>query len=180
MKWVLQVKDGRPRTTSSYQKATLDKWLQENEGKYLEVTPRDKISVGKRRYFEGAIIPAYCEWHEALDHKNPDHRELVREMLKTEFNGTVIKGVFDKPQKVARSTANLSNEDFGRFLERITNYFAENHIPIPDPALWKRYTDMFQDECSDYYEWLEKHNMRCDGTERSVRRLSGEDVQSTA
>lgn len=163
-KWLLKVTNGRPTTTSGFQRASMNAWMQANEGKYLEVTPRDKISNNKRRYFEGALIPAYCDWHEALDPMNKDHRELVREMMKTEFNGTVIKGVFDKPQKVARSTAHLSNEQFGRFLERITTYFIENQIPVPDAELYKRWVDMFQDECSDYWEWLQKHRMKVDGT----------------
>jgi len=163
-KWLLKVVDGRPTTTSAHQKADFKAWLGENEGKILEVVPRERISKGKRGYFEGAIVPTYCDWHDALDPRNPEHRALVREELKTEFNGVTLKGISGKPHKVAQSTTGLSNDQFGQFLERITRYFEENQIPIPDPELYKRWQDMFMFDYPDYWEWLQATNQHADGS----------------
>lgn len=143
-------------------------WMQDNEGKLLEVSPRDKISKEKRGYFEGAIIPAYCEWHDALDPNNPDHRAWVREELKTEFNGVTIKGISGTPHKVAQSTTVLSNDQFGAFIERITRYFEENEIPIPDTELYKRWRDTFSFDYPDYWEWLSATNQNADGTPKKM------------
>ena len=165
-KWILKIENGKPVSTSAYQRTDFHNWMSQNEGKYITVTPHEKISKEKRGYFEGAIVPAYCDWNESLDPKNPEHRDLVREMLKTEFNGVMVKGVWNEPHKIPRSTARLSNDEFGNFLNRITAHFEENQIPIPSADLYKRWVDMFQDECHDYWEWLERHNLKPDGTEK--------------
>jgi len=162
-KWHLKVQNGKPQATSPYVAGDFNEWLRNNEGKILVVTPYEKVSKGKRGYFEGALIPAYCLWHEALDPMNKDHRELVREMFKTEFNGTFIRGLWDKPHKIARSTARLNNEEFGNFLNRITAYFEENQIPIPDPEMYKRWLDEFQDDEADYWTWLTVNKLHPDG-----------------
>lgn len=166
-KWILQVKEGKPTATSPYVKADFHDWLSKNEGKHIVITPHERVSKEKRGYFEGALIPAYCDWNEALDPYNPDHRELVREMFKTEFNGTFVKGVWNEPHKIPRSTSRLSNDEFAQFLNRITRYFEENEIPIPDPELYKKWVDMFQDEEHDYWTWLKRHNLKSDGSERT-------------
>lgn len=163
-KWLLKVTNGKPRATSPFVDADFHDWLSKNEGKLVVVSPHEKVSSNKRGYFEGALIPAYCDWNEALDPHNPDHRELVREMFKTEFNGTFVKGLWDTPHKIPRSTARLTNDEFGQFLERIARYFEENQIPIPDPELYKKWVDMFQDEEADYWTWLERHNLKPDGS----------------
>lgn len=163
-KWLLKIVNGKPQATSAFAKADFHDWMSKNEGKFIIVTPREKISKEKRGYFEGALIPAYCTWHEALDPHNPEHRDLVREMFKTEFNGTFVKGLWEKPHKIPRSTSRLSNQEFGQFLERITDYFEQNQIPIPDPELYKRWVDEYQDEEADYWTWLHKHGLLADGS----------------
>ena len=172
-KWILKAHQGRLTSSSNFQRSDLNQWIRENDGKFLIVTPREKISREKRGYFEGAIIPTYCHWHEALDPKNADHRAWVREELKQEFNGVTIKGISGKPHKVSKSTAGLTNHEFGKFLNRITDYFAENEIPIPDPELYKLWVDMHQDEYGDYWEWLQAHNMSPDGTGGDISGLTG-------
>lgn len=166
-KWTLKIVEGKPTATSTFVKADFDAWKAKNEGKYIDVTPHDKISNEKRGYFEGALVPAYCRLNEALDPTNRDHQELVREMFKTEFNGTFVKGVWNEPRKIPRSTSRLSNDEFGQFLNRITRYFEENEIPIPSPDLYKKWVDMFQDEEPEFWKWLDRHNLNADGTEKS-------------
>jgi len=166
-KWVLKIIDGKPQATSAFVKADFHNWMSKNEGKFITITPHEKVSSNKRGYFEGALIPAYCQWHEALDATNPDHRELVREMFKTEFNGTFVKGLWSEPHKIPRSTSRLNNDEFGMFLNRITDYFEENQIPVPSPELYLKWVDMFQDEEADYWTWLRKHNLKSDGSTRS-------------
>jgi len=168
-KWILKVREGRPQHTSDYQRADMQDWMRQNEGKLVEVIPRDKISQNKRGYFEGAIIPTYCHWHEALDEKNADHRDMVREMFKTEFNGVTIKGMWNEPRKVAKSTARLTNDQFGAFIERITRYFEQNEIPVPNPELYKSWQDMFATDYPNYWEWLEATNQQPDSLPKILK-----------
>jgi len=163
MKFLAKVKeDGGIIFTSDYTRTQFLDYCKKNAGKFVEIIPREKISKNKRRFFEGAIVPTYCWWHEKLDHRNRQHREMVREMFKVEFNGTWIKGIWDEPRKIPQSTARLSNAQFAEFIERVLAYFDENGIPRPDPALYKKWEDTALTS-DDYFDWLEENNLRPDG-----------------
>ena len=107
-KWIVKIVNGKLTFKSDWAREDFRKWCRENEGKFVILEPKEKISREKRGYFEGALVPAYCIWNEALDPFNPDHIEMVREMFKQEFNGVFIKGMWGKPRKIAKSTSKLS------------------------------------------------------------------------
>jgi hypothetical protein len=53
-------------------------------------------------------------------------------------------------------TSSLSNQAFGLFLDKITQYMCDNGIPIPDPEAYLRWCDSAPDVGSNYFRdvWL--------------------------
>jgi hypothetical protein len=116
-----------------------------------------------RRYFEGAIVPQVCESWEWCDPKNPDDLIACRELLKAEFNGRWVPTPSGAKRKVAMSTK--TQKVLRPMVDRITQWMAEQGIPIPDPKLykqWQKSAPLVTD--GSYREWLAAHGMKSDGT----------------
>lgn len=140
-------------------------FCRENPNVRLRITPDLPESRLLRRYFEGGIIAALCEYTDGYDRRNPADREAMRDVVMREFNGELRPDLHGNMVHVARSSK--GREALNALVERVTDYMAENGIPIPNPDLFKRWRDEFSGEVWDFYDWLDMHNLRPDGTMKS-------------
>ena len=147
------------------------RWLdfaRKNRDKWVRIEPQEKVSPEARGYFEGAVIPAFCDWHDQLDSDNPADRQAARDWFKAEFNGRVVRGLDGQPVKIPKgSTNDLGRRGFREeFVEKIVRYFEENQIPVPDPELYKKWRDefAFDNPLETYREWLVRNGLKADGT----------------
>lgn len=160
-------KDGQLDFRSQYNEMRFRDFIKKNPNAIYELKPKQKISPEARGYFEGALVPAYCEYQEGLNPLNKDDLDAVRDMFKAEFNPRWIVDLHGKPKKVGRSTKTLSRHDFREvFIQKIVDYFVENQIPVPNPDLYKKWRDeYFHNEPElTFWQWLRKHKIACDGT----------------
>lgn len=159
--------DGRLDFRSGYNEMRFRDFQKKNPGVLFELKPKQKISHEARGYFEGALVPAYCEYQEGLNPLNKDDLDAVREMFKAEFNGRWIVDLKGKPRRFGRSTNTLSRADFREvFIQKIVDYFMENQIPVPNPDLYKDWRDKYSHKEPEltFWQWLRKHKIKCDGT----------------
>lgn len=160
-------KEGKLEFRSEYNRARFIDYAKKNGPVVIELKPRDKITPEARGYFEGALVPAYCEYQEGLNPLNKDDLDAVREMFKAEFNGRWIVDINGKPKKVGRSTTTLTRQEFREvFIQKIVDYFMENQIPVPNPDLYKKWRDQYfhREPELTFWQWLRKHKIKCDGT----------------
>lgn len=160
-------KDGRLDFRSQYNQHRFNEFLKKNPKTIFELNAKQKITPEARGYFEGALIPAYCDWAEGLNPLVEDDLLAVREMLKREFNGRWVVNLKGKPERIAKSTKGLTRQEFREvFIEKIVDYFEKNQIPIPNPDMYKRWRDeYFHNEPElTFWQWLRKHGLACDGT----------------
>lgn len=141
-------------------------FCRENPNIRLRITPDLVESKHLRRYFEGGIIAALCEYTDGYDRRNPADREAMRDLVMREFNGELRHDLHGRTVRVARPSK--GREALNALVERVTDYMAENGIPVPDPALFKRWRDEFSSDVWDFYDWLDMHNLRPDGSVRAV------------
>lgn len=112
------------------------RYLADNPGTMLCITPVLPESAKQRRYLEGAIIPLVTFYQEGMDHHSADDRAKVREWLKMEFNSELIN-VNGKVHAVPQSTK--GREALNGFLERVVDWLTENYQPPPEALDPERY-----------------------------------------
>ncbi len=169
MKFLVYItSDGRLDFRSEYNGHRFNDFLKKHGVNTLfELSPKQKVTPEARGYFEGALVPAYCDWAEGLNPLVEDDILAVREMLKREFNGRWVVNLQGRAEKVAKSTKGLSRQEFREsFIQQIVDYFERNQIPVPNPDLYKKWRDQYfhKEPELTFWQWLRKHKMACDGT----------------
>jgi hypothetical protein len=163
-KFHAQIKNGGLSFGSDYSQATFRQFCKDNEGMFVTIEPRQKITKESRGYFEGALVPAYLEWSGGDPHSKAQ-AEVVREIFKQEFNGMVVRGLDGQPKTIGLSTAKLSKLEFrDNFIADIVDYFIENNIAVPSTELYKKWRDEYSsdDPLLTFWEWLQRYNLKCD------------------
>jgi hypothetical protein len=127
----------------SFYEGDTEKWnkfKKFNEGKRIHISLIEEESMRRRRMFEGAVVPLLTFFQEHYDHRNNEHRKLVRSWLQEEFCPEIVE-VNGITKKVGGSTKNkLGGED--QLVETVKNYMAENYGINPDLVLnTKHYED---------------------------------------
>ena len=148
---------------SDYNRARFREWLKKHAGLRVRVELDEPESNDLRRYFEGAVVPEVCQHWEWCDPKSQDDLVSCRELLKAEFNGRWLPTPSGSMRKVAMSTK--TQKVLRPFVNRVTDWMAEQGIPIPDPKLYKQWRDSgLMAGAGSYREWLEDQGMKSDGT----------------
>lgn len=136
--------------TSEYQKARFMDWLKKYNA--FKIEPVVEESSLRRRYLEGAVIPAYCRWQYGIDPREPGQGNKRRDLFMKDFNFEIVTNRDGEPAKVALSSRGLAND----LLNDYTQYAEQNGAPIPNPELYKNWRDNWSMDIrfKDFYEWL--------------------------
>lgn len=118
-------------------KARFHRWLKENPGMKIMITPADEPSGQIRRFFEGAVVPYFALQHE-IDGQFLTLAE-ARKMLRREFNPEYVKRLDGKVETTAGSTTELNKAAFQKFIDDIIEYMDENGYATPDSEDFKRW-----------------------------------------
>jgi hypothetical protein len=155
--------DGGLDAGSDYNKARFKEWLKKHAGLRVRIELDEPESNKLRRYFEGAVVPEVCQHWEWCDPSKPDDLVACRELLKAEFNGRWLPTPSGGMRKVALSTK--TQKVLRPFVNRVTDWMAEQGMPVPNPELYKKFRDsaMLADG-GGYHEWLRKKGTKSDGT----------------
>ena len=117
------------------------RYLADNPGIVLRITPVLPESGKQRRFLEGAVLPLITYFQEGLDHRNSDDVRKVRDWMKEEFcSEMVVLG--GKAHLVPKSTK--GRENLQPFLENVLGWLMENYAPPPeaiDPGKYKYWRD---------------------------------------
>lgn len=108
------------------------------EGKDIIITIDDEASANKRKFFEGAIVPAVFYQN---PHSGWENFKECREALKLEFLPGWTKDFEGQRIKYARSTTELSNDKFGELIQDVIRWMQEQAMEIPDPEEYKDWRD---------------------------------------
>lgn len=160
--FTVTAKDGGFDTGSDIQKARLKKWLTEHDGQRIRIELAEPESNELRGYFEGAVVPEVCNSWEWCDPSNREDLETCRELLKQEFNGKWVPTPSGGKRKVALSSK--GQKVLREMVNRITDWMAEQGMPIPNAELYKNWRDsgVLVDDGS-FREWLTTRGLRSDG-----------------
>src|SRR5580704_5714879 len=124
-----------------YNRTKFQEFLKEHPGIRLKITAELPESGRLRRYYEGAVVPLVAFYQEGMDHRDGEDRRKIREWLKEEFNGEMVK-IGDKLHVVGRTTKGWAT--LGPFVERVKDWLDENHNPPQealDPEKYKYWRD---------------------------------------
>lgn len=143
---------------SPYNKKVLKDWLKQYPT--FSIQPIVKEPPNKRRYLEGAIIPAYAHWQYGIDPRDPGLAEQRRYLFKRDFNFEVIKDRYGNPVRTVLSTKGKTKE----IIETYVSWAMENGAPVPNPELFKTYRDMWASDLRfpTFHDWLEHLTIECD------------------
>lgn len=150
-----------------YNRSRFTRYLSSLVGKKVRINITElvgEITDEQRGYFEGALVPAVCDWHEKLDPENPEDVEICREWLKQEFNCRFLEQPGGGFTKVGMSTTRLNSRSMSEFIERIVAWMMEQQIPVPDPELYKKWRDSAPPAGEEYADFLRRENLKVDGT----------------
>jgi hypothetical protein len=115
-----------PSDTATFKKAF---WA--HEGKQVDITVkrhRENRSLNQNNYYWGVVVPMVGEAIGETD------IEAVHEVLKLEHNYYIAK-IGGREIRVPQSTAELSTDEFERYLERARRWaseFLSIYIPLPN------------------------------------------------
>lgn len=124
---------GEIRFTSELAKQN---FLKRNDRKYGWVSVDDATTSEKRRYFEGCLVPVVFYTH---PHAGWKSFKETREWLKFQFCGMQISDVDGKTIRIAKSTTELNNRQFGQFLQAVGRWLIENELCVEDDIDPERY-----------------------------------------
>lgn len=98
-----QSNNGKFSLGSEYNATRFREDLRKNNGSKYRIQRITPESREMRGFFEGAVIPLACFYQENLDHRNNEHRIMMREWLKLEFCPETVE-IGGKRHKVPKST----------------------------------------------------------------------------
>lgn len=143
--------------------------------KKFEIIPVVEESVRSRRYLEGAIIPAYCEWQYQINAKDTGKDEQRRFLFKRDFNYEIVKTRTGNPVKSPISSKGLASS----LSRKYTEWAEENGAPIPNPKLYKLWRDKYSldDRFPTFFDFLDFLEIECDAnpTPRQLEKLKVEE-----
>ena len=131
----VQIVNGKIRFASELHEQM---FLKKNDRKYAFVVIDDAATGEKRRFFEGALIPAIFY---QLPHSGWENFKEAREAIKLEFLPGWTKTTDGERVKYARSTAGLSNAQFGDLIETIIRWMEQQGMEVPDPEAYLAWKD---------------------------------------
>ena len=136
---------------NDYQKSRFMEWLKKYQN--FKVEPIIEDAPNKRRYLEGAVIPAYAHWQYSIDPRELGASDKRRYLFMRDFNAEVVKNRQGDPERVPQSSKGLVRD----LLDTYTRYAEENGAPIPNPELYKKWRDEYGMDIrfKDFYSWLE-------------------------
>lgn len=135
---ILSIKDGRPVNQNQ-----IDKFYSGlKDGRYLlEADSSKKRTNPQNRYYWGVVVWEIRNKLEQLG--NDFSAEQVHEYLKQRFNSTPVLGDGGECLgSVGASTAEMSKEDFGIYIDKIIPWaqeFLELTIPLPNTQMEVEY-----------------------------------------
>jgi hypothetical protein len=113
------------------------------------------------------VVPEVCQHWEWCDVESTEDLVACRELLKAEFNGRWLPTPSGGMRKVALSTK--TQKVLRPFVNRVTDWMAEQRIPIPLPDLYKKFRDSAPFAgASSYREWLREQNIKSDGSQLNL------------
>lgn len=134
-----QSKDGKLSLGSEHNAIRFREFLRKNPNTRIRIEPYTPESRKQRAFFEGAVIPLITYYQEGLDHTDSDDCRKVREWLKLEFNGEILR-IGEKIQKVAKST---KGELQRGFLEKVLDWMNDQgyQTELLQPNDYKKWRD---------------------------------------
>lgn len=144
--------------SSDHSKNLLLSWMKKWDDFYI--MPIIKESPKNRRYVEGALIPAYCEWQYGINARDYGKDEQRRFLFKRDFNYEIVKDRKGDPIRSPISSKGLAKELSNRYTEWAT----ENGAPIPNAELYKLWRDQYSldDRFPMYFLFLDFLEIECD------------------
>ncbi len=143
---------------SSYNKLVFKDWLK----KYGEfsISPIINESNRKRRFLEGAIVPAYCEWQYGISARDLGKDEQRRFLFKRDFNYEIVKTRGGSPVRTPKSSLGIASELVDKYVEWAT----ENGAPIPNHDLYKKWRDQYRNDprFPTFFDFLDFLEIECD------------------
>ena len=135
-------------------------YIRKNPKAKFKIIPQRYESRKMRRYLEGAVVPAYCQWQYEIDPTDTSLRDEARYMFMRDFHYRIINNRKGNPQRVPIS----SKSEAGPILEKYTNFASENGAPIPNPELFKIWRDKYSMDkrFNTFHDFLEFLNLQCD------------------
>jgi hypothetical protein len=151
-RFIAEIKAVRLDFRSEYNRARFMDFLKKNEGMRVVIEPATPESAEQRRFFEGAVVKLITFYQEGLDYRNSEDCRKVRDWLKLEFNGEIVK-VAGKTQKVAKSTKGALAKGF---LDRVIDWMADNgyQIELLNPDEYKTWRDEIAQIGDNYIDYL--------------------------
>lgn len=113
-------------------------FFSQTEGKDLLIETDDAPSGEMRRYFEGAVVPAFFWLHPKAGWRS---FKDARDAIKYEFLPAWGKDRLGNRIQFGLSTKDLSKRKWTEFLDKVTSYLRENFDEILDPEEYKRWRD---------------------------------------
>lgn len=157
---------------SEYNKSVLKDWLKKY--KAFNLIPKDEERINRRRYLEGAVIPAYCEWQYGINARDLRRDEARRLLFKSDFNYEIVTDRNGNPKRSPLSSKGLAKE----ILDKFTRYAEENGCPIPNPELFKLWRDKWSkdDRFPTFHEFLDFLGLQVDAmpSEQALAKLGEE------
>jgi len=143
---------------SEYNRLRLLEWFQ--KFKTFHIVPADEETIKGRRYLEGAVIPAYCEWQYKINARNRGKDEQRRFLFKKDFNYEIIKDREGNPVRAPVSSKGLA----AIISDTYTRWASENGAPIPNPKLFKLWRDKWKNDLRfpTFFEFLDFLELECD------------------
>ena len=145
-------------TQSDFTKMKLAEWMKKYN--LFQIVPVVKDSWKNRKYLEGAIVPAYCEWQYEISARESGKSEQRRVLFKRDFHFDIVKNRKGDPIRIPLSTVGEVSDICNRY----TEWAQENGAPVPNADLFKLYRDQYgtdiRFEC--YHDWLDFLGIECD------------------
>lgn len=160
---------------SEYNRLTLLQWLK--DGRTIVLTTDSEETTKGRRYLEGAIVPAYCEWQYKIDPRDRGKDEQRRILFKQDFHYELIEDRNGDPKRAVLSTRG----EAGNVARKYTEWAQENGAPVPNAKLFKIYRDQWSIDprFPTFYDFLSFLDLKCDSmpSNETMEKLKKDEVK---
>lgn len=119
--WLMRVIDKKPQL-SDWNKADLNEWCKENDGKILRITYETPKRSGQQNRF-------YWLYLGVIAAETGDDENSLHEFFRRKFLPPKSITVMEQEIRVPSSTTDLNKIEFGEYMDRIC---ALTNVPIPD------------------------------------------------